>query len=156
MRFELTDLRLFLHVVEAESITHGAERVGMALASASERIRDMELTSGVRLLDRNPCGVRPTAAGQAVVHHARVVLGQLEQMRGELGQYARGLRGHVRVLANTAAWPNSCPTPWPPSSRTIPRSTSIWKSGRAARSSLPSRAGSPTSASSPTRLTSAP
>jgi DNA-binding transcriptional LysR family regulator len=31
------------------------------------------------------------------------VLGQLEQMRGELGQYAKGLRGHVRVLANTAA-----------------------------------------------------
>jgi DNA-binding transcriptional LysR family regulator len=103
MRFDLTDLRLFLHVVEAESITHGAERAGMALASASERIRDMERTSGVRLLDRNPRGARPTAAGQAAAHHARVVLGQLEQMRGELGQYARGLRGHVRVLSNTAA-----------------------------------------------------
>src|SRR5690349_6097089 len=103
MRFDLTDLRLFLHVVEAESITHGAKRAGMALSSASERIRDMEQTSGVRLLDRNPRGVRPTAAGRAVAHHARVALGQLEQMRGELGQYAKGLRGHVRVLANTAS-----------------------------------------------------
>jgi DNA-binding transcriptional LysR family regulator len=103
MRFDLTDLRLFLHVVEAESITRGAERAGMALASASERIRGMELTGGVPLLERRPRGVRPTPAGLAVVHHARVVLGQLEQMRGELGQYARGLRGHVRVLANTAA-----------------------------------------------------
>lgn len=103
MRFDLTDLRLFLHVVEAESITHGADRAGMALGSASERIRGMELTSGVLLLERHPRGVRPTPAGQAVIHHARVVLGQLEQMRGELGQYARGLRGHVRVLSNTAA-----------------------------------------------------
>jgi DNA-binding transcriptional LysR family regulator len=103
MRFDLTDLRLFLHVVEAESITHGAERAGLALASASARIRNMEVESGVSLLDRNPRGVRPTPAGRALVHHARVVLGQLEQMRGELGQYARGLRGHVRVLANTAA-----------------------------------------------------
>jgi DNA-binding transcriptional LysR family regulator len=103
MRFDLTDLRLFLHVVEAENITRGAERAGMALASASERIRGMERTSGVPLLDRNPRGVRATPAGLAVVHHARVVLGQLEQMRGELGQYARGLRGVVRVLSNTSA-----------------------------------------------------
>src|SRR4051812_17847361 len=103
MRFDLTDLRLFLHVIEAESITHGAERAGMALGSASERIRGMEMTGGVPLLERRPRGVRPTPAGQAVAHHARVVLGQLEQMRGELGQYARGLRGHVRVLSNTAA-----------------------------------------------------
>lgn len=103
MRFDLTDLRLLLHVVEAESITRGAERAGMALSSASERIRGMEVDGGVPLLVRLPRGVRPTPAGQAVVHHARVVLGQLEQMRGELGQYAKGLRGHVRVLANTAA-----------------------------------------------------
>ncbi|ACL59146.1 LysR family transcriptional regulator [Methylobacterium nodulans] len=103
MRFDLTDLRLFLHVAEAESITRGAERAGMALASASERIRGMERTSNVPLLERHPRGVRPTPAGQAVAHHARVVLGQLEQMRGELGQYAQGLRGHVRMLSNTAA-----------------------------------------------------
>lgn len=103
MRFDLTDLRLFLHVVEAESITHGAERAAMALASASARIRGMEDASGVALLDRNPRGVRPTAAGQALAHHARVVLGQLEQMRGDLRQYAQGLRGHVRLLSNTGA-----------------------------------------------------
>jgi DNA-binding transcriptional LysR family regulator len=103
MRFDLTDLRLFLHVVEAESITHGAERAGLALASASERIRGMELDGGVPLLERRPRGVRPTPAGLAVAHHARTVLAQLEQMRGELGQYARGLRGHVRLLSVTAA-----------------------------------------------------
>lgn len=103
MRFDLTDLRLFLHVVEAESITHGAERAGLALASASERIRGMEHDGGVPLLERLPRGVRPTPAGQAVAHHARTVLAQLEQMRGELGQYARGLRGHVRLLSVTAA-----------------------------------------------------
>ena len=41
MRFDLVDLRLFLFVIEAANITHGAARAGMALASASERIRLM-------------------------------------------------------------------------------------------------------------------
>src|SRR3546814_5156449 len=38
-----------------------------------------------------------------LLHHARVVLQQMERMRGELGDYARGLKGHVRLLCNTAA-----------------------------------------------------
>jgi hypothetical protein len=42
MRFDLVDLRLFLHVADAHSITHGARRANLALASASERIRGME------------------------------------------------------------------------------------------------------------------
>lgn len=103
MRFDLTDLQLFLLVVEAGSITHGAERAHLALASASARISGMEDALGVPLLERRRRGVRPTPAGHALVHHARLVLQQLERMRGDLGDYARGLRGHVRVLSNTAA-----------------------------------------------------
>ncbi|WP_142849011.1 LysR substrate-binding domain-containing protein [Telmatospirillum sp. J64-1] len=103
MRFDLTDLRLFLHIAEAGSITQGAEAAGLALASASARVRGMEETLGAPLLERGPRGVQPTPAGQALVHHARLVLLQVEQMRGELGQYAQGLKGHLRLLCNTAA-----------------------------------------------------
>lgn len=103
MHFDLTDLRLFLHVAEAGSITAGAARSGLALASASARVRGMEEQAGVPLLDRGRRGVQPTPAGRALLHHARLVTGQVERMRGELGEYARGLKGHVRLLANTAA-----------------------------------------------------
>ena len=103
MRFDLVDLRLILNVAEAGSITHGAERSGMALASASERIRAMELALGAAMFERRRRGVSPTAAGATVVQHARLVMRQLEQMAGELGQHAKGLRGRVRVFSNTAA-----------------------------------------------------
>jgi DNA-binding transcriptional LysR family regulator len=103
MHFDLTDLRLFLHVAEAGSITGGAERSGLALASASARIRGMEEQAGVPLLDRGRRGVEPTPVGRALLRHARLVTAQVQRMRGELGEYARGLRGHVRLLANTAA-----------------------------------------------------
>ena len=103
MHFDLTDLRLFLHVAETGSITHGAERAHLALASASARIRGMEDALGVDLLERGRRGARPTPAGEALAHHARVVLQQVERMKGELGDYARGLKGHVRLLCNTSA-----------------------------------------------------
>ncbi|AQW31078.1 LysR substrate-binding domain-containing protein [Ralstonia syzygii subsp. celebesensis] len=103
MRFDLTDLRLFLHTAESGSITAGAERAHLTLASASARIRGMEAALGVPLLTRNRRGAETTAAGRTLVHHARVVLQQMERMRGELGEYARGLKGYVRLLSNTAA-----------------------------------------------------
>jgi DNA-binding transcriptional LysR family regulator len=103
MRFDLTDMQLFLHVVEAGSITDGAERTHMALASASERVRGMEESLGVALLVRGRRGVHPTPAGETLVQHARLVLQQMDRMRGELGEYTHGLKGHIRLLCNTAA-----------------------------------------------------
>ena len=103
MRFDLVDLRLFLLVAERGSITRGAELAGLALASASARIKGMEDRLGAPLLERRRRGVVPTAAGQALLHHARAVQNQIEAMVGDLGAYATGLRARVRLLANTAA-----------------------------------------------------
>jgi molybdate transport repressor ModE-like protein len=103
MRFDLTDMRLFLTVVECGSLTQGARAMHLALASVSERIAGMEAALGAPLLERNRRGVRATAAGEALVRHARSILGQVEQMRGELRNYATGLKGRVRLLSNTAA-----------------------------------------------------
>lgn len=103
MRFDLVDLRLFLHIAEAQSITHGAERSNLALASASARIRGMEVALGTPLLARDRRGVKLTAAGQCLIEHARLIVQQVERMRGDLGSFARGLSGSVRLLSNTAA-----------------------------------------------------
>jgi molybdate transport repressor ModE-like protein len=58
MQFELIDLRLFLHIAEAGSITHGARRAHLALAAASTRIRNLEFVLGVPLLLRERQGIR--------------------------------------------------------------------------------------------------
>ena len=102
-RYDLTDLRLFIHVAEASNITHGARRSNMSLAAASERIREMEATLGTGLLIRGRRGIQLTAAGSILLQHARAVSEQLQQMRGELDGYAKGLRGNVRLLVNTVA-----------------------------------------------------
>lgn len=103
MRFDLTDLRLFLNVHEAGTITGGADGTHMTLASASERIRGMEDALGVPLLLRDRRGVQMTPAGRTLLHHARLVLQQMDRLRGELGDYGSGLKGHIRLLCNTSA-----------------------------------------------------
>lgn len=102
MHVDLADLRLFVAVAEARSITHGAERSALALASASARIKGLEGALGVALLERQRRGVRLTAAGESLLDHARVVLHQVATMQGELATYARGLKARIRMLANTS------------------------------------------------------
>ncbi len=103
MRFDLVDLNLFRHVVEAGSITHGAERANLALAAASTRIRNMEQALGAPLLARSRQGATPTPAGRALLTHARTMLAQAERLREDLSAFAGGLAGQIRILSNTNA-----------------------------------------------------
>lgn len=102
MHFDLVDLRLFVRVAETANITHAAAKSGLALASASERIRDMEAQAGTALLLRGRRGVTLTPAGYALARHARGVLEQVEQLTSELSKYTGGLRGFVRLAANSS------------------------------------------------------
>jgi DNA-binding transcriptional LysR family regulator len=103
MRFDLVDLTLFRDVVEAGTITRGAERSALALAAASTRLKAMEDVVGAPLLTRGRQGVSLTEAGTTLLKHARLILAQSARMREDLGVYAGGAAGHVRLLANTNA-----------------------------------------------------
>lgn len=103
MHYDLTDLRLFVAIAEAKNLTRGAERVHLAPSSASHRMRLLEESIGTPLLIREPRGVSLTRAGDALLRHARQVFAQLEQMHADLAPYAKGVRGHVSLWANTHA-----------------------------------------------------
>lgn len=103
MHFDLVDLRLMTCVAETSSLTRGAERFHMSVPAMSNRIKHLEESVGAKLLYRTSQGVTLTPPGQAFLHHARLVLSQLEQLRGDMQEYARGIKGHVRLFANTTA-----------------------------------------------------
>ncbi len=102
-RFDLTDLRLFLNVVELGSITAGAEATQLGLAAASARVLAMEGSLRAPLLAREPRGVQPTAAGQALVLHARTLLQQMERLHASLAEHAQGMKVQLRLLCSTVA-----------------------------------------------------
>ena len=101
MRFDLVDLQLFIAVADARSITQGADRAHLALASASARIKGLEEALGVALFKRVRRGVELTAAGESLLDHARIVMHNVEAMRGDLASFASGVRVSVHLLANT-------------------------------------------------------
>ncbi len=103
MEFDLTDLRLFLQIAEERSMTRAAALMHMSLAAASTRVKHMEAQARLPLLYREPRGVRLTPPGEAFLHHAKSLLRQANSLRADMEEYEKGLRGHVRVHANTTA-----------------------------------------------------
>lgn len=84
-------------------MTAAASRSHLTLAAASARLRGMEAQAGVALLLRHSRGVRPTAAGEALLRHAHAVLAQMTQLRGELALHGRGALGKIHLMCNTSA-----------------------------------------------------
>ncbi|ACB96139.1 LysR family transcriptional regulator [Beijerinckia indica] len=103
MRFDLTDLNLLVACIETGSLTQGAQRTHIALAAASARISLMERRLNVQLLERSRKGVVPTPAGEAMLKHARIILGNVGALEADVAEFAGGLRGRVRLLSNTNA-----------------------------------------------------
>ncbi len=62
----------------------------------------MEHAAGTSLLYRRRSGIEPTPAGHMLVRHARNLIRLMDRMEGELGEYADGVRGQVRIVANTS------------------------------------------------------
>src|ERR1700761_5032617 len=102
MRFDLVDLQLFVAVADSGSITHGAERANLALASASARIKGLETDLGVALVRRRRRGIELTAAGESLRDHARIIMHNVAVMQGELASFAHGVKASVHLLANTS------------------------------------------------------
>ena len=103
IHFDFVDLRLFVNVAESISLTNGARASALSLAAASTRIKNLESALGAQLLYRTKRGVSVTPAGDTLLHHARMILSQVQDLGADLQEYAKGVRGHVRVFANTTA-----------------------------------------------------
>jgi len=103
VRFDLRDLELFVAVADAGSIARAAERCHTVASAVSKRISDLEDNFGTSLLVRGAKGVELTAAGNALLARARVLLHHATQLDGEMRRHASGAHGYVRVFANISA-----------------------------------------------------
>lgn len=90
-------------VAQTGSLTKAAEKSHMTLSALSKRIAELERIIDCPLFTRLPRGLELTPAGHELVQHARVVLDMVGRMADDMSDYAIGVRGHVRIWANTSA-----------------------------------------------------
>lgn len=101
--FDPVSLRLFIAVCEERNIANAARREAIVPSAVSKRISQMEHEAGVTLLERGRRGVTVTAAGEVLCRYARESLQLLDRMQAELGAFAHGVQGHVRVFGSKSA-----------------------------------------------------
>ena len=102
-RLDLTTLQLFLAIHEEGTLTRASEREAIAVSAASKRLLELEQAVGAVLFERKARGMSLTPAGETLLHHARRVLRDIENIGIELAEHATGVRGYVRMMANLSA-----------------------------------------------------
>ncbi len=104
VRTRLKTRQLMLVVVLADegSIHRAAAVLNITQPAASKLLRELEETLGTPLFERMPRGMRPTLYGDALIRHARTVLGSLDQAQEELAALKAGRLGQVAVGAITS------------------------------------------------------
>ncbi|WP_077001515.1 LysR substrate-binding domain-containing protein [Variovorax sp. KK3] len=100
---DLATLRVVVAAAELGSISAAGDRLQLAVAAASARITALEEALGLRVFERSSRGVRLTPAGQMLVRRGREILADADRLSVDLHDYARGLQGHVRLVANASA-----------------------------------------------------
>ncbi|MER7011623.1 LysR family transcriptional regulator [Saccharopolyspora sp. NPDC000359] len=103
MRYDLTDLRLFHAIAEAQNLSGGAAAMYITASSASYRLKNLEHSMGVELFTRSPRGMRLTPAGEALLDHVREVLAGITRMQADIARFSAGLRGNIRMWANSSS-----------------------------------------------------
>ncbi|HEX4817897.1 MAG TPA: LysR family transcriptional regulator [Nonomuraea sp.] len=92
---DLRQLRGFVAVAGAGTVTEAANALGLAPASVSEQVRRLERSLGVTLFERTPRGMRLTEPGAVLLERARGLLDHAEDVR----RAVTGARRRVRIGA---------------------------------------------------------
>ncbi|MGI5456931.1 LysR family transcriptional regulator [Streptomyces sp. CA-249302] len=93
----LDDLRVFVAVCRAGSLSAVARELGCTQSAVSQHVKRLERETGVALLERQPRGVVPTQAGRLLEAAAAEGISGLDLAVRQLRDLVEGESGHVRV-----------------------------------------------------------
>ncbi|MFJ3235495.1 LysR family transcriptional regulator [Streptomyces sp. NPDC086787] len=93
----LDDLRVFVAVCRAGSLSAVARDLGCTQSAVSQHVKRLERETGVALLERQPRGVAPTQAGRVLEGAAAEGISGLDLALRQLRDLVDGHSGSVRV-----------------------------------------------------------
>jgi DNA-binding transcriptional LysR family regulator len=97
MKDEIGDLRLFVRMVAAGSLSETARRLNSSLPAMSRRLAAMEARLGVRLIDRGSRHFALTEEGSVLYERGIGILAELDATEAEISANVSAPQGHIRV-----------------------------------------------------------
>lgn len=94
---DVTDLRFFVALTEANSLADAARRMDVTPSAVSQHLRQLEARLGVRLVHRSTRGFSLTDEGELFYRGAIDLLAQLDQLTDSLRGRAREVAGRLDV-----------------------------------------------------------
>ena len=91
------EMRTFVRVVEAGSISKAAEQIGMAKSGISRRLADLERRLGVKLINRTTRRSSLTEAGETYYRGAVRLLGDVAELDAAVADADTQLQGTLRL-----------------------------------------------------------
>ncbi len=95
--FDLDAMATFVAVVRSGRFAAASKSLGIPKSTVSQRIARLEVTLGVRLLERTTRVLRPTSAGAAYYERCARILADVEEANASVKELARYPRGLLRV-----------------------------------------------------------
>ncbi|HTN13800.1 MAG TPA: LysR family transcriptional regulator [Sphingomonadaceae bacterium] len=97
MNITFRQIRYFIAVAEARSVSGGSSAVGISQSAVTDAIRTLELETGVTLFHRHAKGVTLTREGSQFLRHARSIVDAVSNLAGGVGQGEDQTAGHIRI-----------------------------------------------------------
>ncbi|MHC4957333.1 MAG: LysR substrate-binding domain-containing protein [Planctomycetota bacterium] len=97
----IRQLAIFVALIEQGSFTRAARSLHLSQSTVSGHVADLERRLGVRLVERDRSGLRPTPAGEALLLPARDVLRAEKAARATVEDLTGLMRGHLVVGGST-------------------------------------------------------
>ncbi len=95
----LSNITLFLQIVEKGSLSAAGREAGLSSTTVSERLAALEAHFGVVLLNRTTRAISLTEEGRTLVEGAKSVLGEVEDLETRIRLGAQTLSGSIRISA---------------------------------------------------------
>jgi DNA-binding transcriptional LysR family regulator len=99
---DLVRLRYFITAVECRSLARAAEKLNVTQPALSKSLQRLEVELGIKLLDRLPRGISPTAYGELLYSHASLINEEVLQARQSIEAMKTGASGKVFVGAGSS------------------------------------------------------
>lgn len=94
---ELEEVRVFVTLVESNSASRAAEKLGVANSAISRRMKALEERLGVQLLQRTTRTMHLTDDGRLYFERCKRLLDEWEDAEQEVMQSANELTGNIHV-----------------------------------------------------------